>query len=40
LICVARIVLRHRGVRQGYVLAVAATGKPYLGLPLFGSNGG
>jgi hypothetical protein len=35
---VARIVLRHRGVRQGYVLAVAATEKPYLELPLFGSE--
>jgi hypothetical protein len=35
---VARIVLRHRGVRQGYVLAVAATDKPYLDLPLFGSE--
>jgi hypothetical protein len=35
---VARIVLRHRGVRQGYVLAVAATVKPYLELPLFGSE--
>lgn len=35
---VARIVLRQRGVRQGYVLAVAATEKPYLDLPLFGSE--
>lgn len=35
---VARIVLRHRGVRQGYVLAVPATEKPYLELPLFGSE--
>lgn len=34
---VARIVLRHKDVRQAYVLAVAATEKPYLELPLFGT---
>jgi hypothetical protein len=34
---VAQIVLRHKQVRQAYVLAVAATEKPYLELPLFGS---
>jgi hypothetical protein len=34
---VAQIVLRHKQVRQAYVLAVAATEKPYLELPLFGT---
>jgi hypothetical protein len=34
---VAQIVLRHKDVRQAYVLAVAATEKPYLELPLFGT---
>jgi len=34
---VARIVLRHKDVRQAYVLAVSATEKPYLELPLFGT---
>jgi len=35
---VAKIVLRHKTVRQGYVLAVAATERPYLNLPVFGSE--
>lgn len=35
---VAQVVLRHRHVRQACVLAVAATEKPYLELPLFGSE--
>jgi hypothetical protein len=35
---VARIVLRHKDVRQAYVLATAATERPYLDLPLFGSQ--
>jgi hypothetical protein len=34
---VAQVVLRHQHVRQAYVLAVAATEKPYLELPLFGT---
>lgn len=35
---VAKIVLRHRRVRQAYVLAVGATERPYLDLPVFGSE--
>jgi hypothetical protein len=35
---VAKIVLRHKTVRQAYVLAVAATERPYLNLPVFGSE--
>jgi hypothetical protein len=35
---VAQVILRHRRVRQAYVLAVAATEKPYLNLPVFGSE--
>ena len=35
---VARIVLRHKSERQAYVLAVAATERPYLNLPVFGSE--
>jgi hypothetical protein len=35
---VAKIVLRHKSVRQAYVLAVAATERPYLNLPVFGSE--
>ena len=35
---VARIVLRHKSGRQAYVLAVGATERPYLNLPLFGSE--
>jgi hypothetical protein len=35
---VAKIVLRHKTVRQAYVLAAAATGRPYLDLPVFGSE--
>lgn len=35
---IAQIVLRHKDVRQAYVLAVAATEKPYLELPLFGAS--
>jgi hypothetical protein len=35
---VAKIVLRHRNVRQAYVLATAATEKPYLEIPVFGSE--
>lgn len=34
---VAQIVLQHKDVRQAYVLAAAATEKPYLELPLFGT---
>jgi hypothetical protein len=34
---VAQIVLRHKDVRQAYVLAAPATEKPYLELPLFGT---
>lgn len=34
---IAQVVLRHQRVRQAYVLAVAATEKPYLELPLFGT---
>jgi hypothetical protein len=35
---VAKIVLRHKSGRQAYVLAVAATERPYLNLPVFGSE--
>jgi hypothetical protein len=35
---VAKIVLRHRRVRQAYVLAAAATERPYLNFPVFGSE--
>jgi hypothetical protein len=35
---VAKIVLRHNTGRQAYVLAVAATERPYLNLPVFGSE--
>jgi hypothetical protein len=35
---VAQIVLRHRRVRQAYVLAAAATERPYLDIPVFGSE--
>jgi hypothetical protein len=35
---VAKIVLRHRNVRQAYVLAAAATERPYLEIPVFGSE--
>ncbi|MGJ7916030.1 hypothetical protein ACI48D_11190 [Massilia sp. LXY-6] len=35
---VAKIVLRHRRVRQAYVLAVAATERPYLDMPIFGNE--
>lgn len=35
---VAQFVLRHKDVRQAYVLAAAATEKPYLELPLFGTS--
>ncbi|WP_306396010.1 hypothetical protein [Telluria beijingensis] len=35
---VAQIVLQHRLERQAYVLAVSATERPYLELPLFGSE--
>jgi hypothetical protein len=35
---VAKIVLRQRRVRQAYVLAVAATERTYLDIPLFGSE--
>lgn len=35
---VAKIVLRHRHVRQAYVLAAAATERPWLELPVFGSE--
>lgn len=35
---VAQIMLQHRLERQAYVLAVAATERPYLELPLFGSE--
>jgi hypothetical protein len=35
---VAKIVLRHTGVRQAYVLAVAATERPYLDIPMYGSE--
>jgi hypothetical protein len=35
---VAKIVLRHKTGRQAYVLAVAATERPYLNLPVFGSE--
>jgi hypothetical protein len=35
---VAKIVLRHRRVRQAYVLATAATERPYLEIPLYGSE--
>jgi hypothetical protein len=35
---VANIVLRHRRVRQAYVLATAATERPYLNFPVFGSE--
>jgi hypothetical protein len=35
---VAKIVLRHRRVRQAYVLAVAATERVYMDIPLFGSE--
>jgi hypothetical protein len=35
---VAQIVLRHKDVRQAYVLAAAATDKPYLELPVFGTS--
>lgn len=35
---VAQIVLQHRLERQAYVLAVSATERPYLDLPLFGSE--
>lgn len=35
---VAKIVLRHRRVRQAYVLAAAATERPYLEIPVFGSE--
>jgi hypothetical protein len=35
---VAKIVLRHKSGRQAYVLAVAATERPYLDLPVFGSE--
>lgn len=35
---VAKIVLRHRNVRQAYVLAVAATERPYLDIPVYGSE--
>ncbi len=34
---VAKIVLRHRHVRQAYVLATAATERPYLDIPVYGS---
>lgn len=35
---IARIILNQKDVRTAYVLAVAATEKPYLELPLFGST--
>jgi hypothetical protein len=35
---VAKIVLRHRRVRQAYVLAAAATERPYLEMPVYGSE--
>jgi hypothetical protein len=35
---VAKIVLRHQRVRQAYVLAAAATERPYLELPVYGSE--
>ena len=35
---VAQVVLRHRFETQGYVFAVAATERPYLELPLFGTE--
>jgi hypothetical protein len=35
---VAQVVLRHRLETQGYVFAVAATERPYLELPLFGTE--
>jgi hypothetical protein len=35
---VAKIVLRHRRVRQAYVLAVAATERPYLDFPVYGNQ--
>jgi hypothetical protein len=35
---VAKIVLRHRQVRQAYVLAVAATERPYIDIPVYGSE--
>jgi hypothetical protein len=35
---VAKIVLRHQRVRQAYVLAAAATERPYLEIPVFGSE--
>jgi len=35
---VAQIVLQHRLERQAYVLAVSATERPYIELPLFGSE--
>jgi hypothetical protein len=35
---VAQVVLRHRLETQAYVLAVAATERPYLELPLFGTE--
>lgn len=35
---VARVVLRHRSVRQAYVLAARATERPHLELPLYGGD--
>jgi len=35
---VAKIVLRHKRVRQAYVLAAAATERPYLEIPVYGSE--
>jgi hypothetical protein len=35
---VAKIVLRHQRVRQAYVLAVAATERPYIDIPVYGSE--
>jgi hypothetical protein len=35
---VARVVLRHKTVRQAYVLAVRATERAYLELPVYGGD--